>query len=142
MNAYERRLACPSNHARPVNGTWRLGDNERPEKLTCSNGVIQWKAVCRDCNTTSSALPQRFAAEWLANYDGAPTTRVKPAVEHDPCCVIGCDSTDTEYHHFAPWNTFGAEANDWPVLPVCKPHHREWHSRMDGYRWHKPRTAA
>lgn len=81
---------------------------------------------------------ERIAA-WRLYCPGL-TFRINASYERDPCCVRGCADTDTEYHHFAPYNTFANDADNWPCLPVCRTHHREWHMRMDGYRWHARRV--
>jgi hypothetical protein len=62
---------------------------------------------------------------------------VRPPNVYEPCSVRGCPQPGQEWHHFAPRNTFGEEAELWPVMPLCVGHHREWHTRMDGYRWHR-----
>lgn len=46
------------------------------------------------------------------------------------CSVIGCCELGSEWHHFAPYSVFREHANDWPVLPLCRRHHLEWHRKM------------
>jgi hypothetical protein len=55
------------------------------------------------------------------------------------CCVDDCWETRTEVHHFAPRSVFAAEADRWPLLPLCVDHHTTWHAAMNGYCW-SPRT--
>ena len=141
MNRSERIAACPYRHTSAVGG-WFPGENEYLELLICANGRPQLKAVCHGCTDRSSAIPQRFWKEWRLYYPGDVVITQNASWVKDECCVRGCVSRETEYHHFAPWNTFGTEADDWPCLPVCVTHHREWHSRMDGYRWHAARVSV
>lgn len=46
--------------------------------------------------------------------------------EVNVCCYNGCDRTDTEMHHFAPYHLF-PDADKWPVMPLCREHHALWH---------------
>jgi 5-methylcytosine-specific restriction endonuclease McrA len=63
-----------------------------------------------------------------------------PVVEdfsQDHKCAV-CGKTGTEYHHFAPRHLFGDEADKWPGVYLCRPHHTEWHTlvtpNMSGVR--------
>lgn len=44
-----------------------------------------------------------------------------------PCVVDGCDKTESEWHHFAPYHLFGVDADKWPAGYLCKQHHQQWH---------------
>lgn len=53
-----------------------------------------------------------------------------------------CTATvGTEYHHWAPRNTF-PDADQWPGAWLCRSCHRLWHRTMDGYRWHARAATA
>ncbi len=53
----------------------------------------------------------------------------------EECSRNSCRNRDIEWHHIAPKEVFGwEEADEWPVVPLCQEHHREWHRRMIGYR--------
>lgn len=133
---------CDRQHSRKVNGQWVRGDNEEPGEVICANGVTQVKMRCGYCGAKSGALPYKVIHAWgLVQADCTWRVEHEP-YEHQPCIVLNCGLKPTEQHHFAPRNTFGADADLWPVLPLCVAHHREWHQRMDGYRWHRKGIAA
>jgi hypothetical protein len=132
---------CQLQHSSKVDGTWRRGTDETPGKVTCANGAIQVKMRCNACGSKSGALPYLVVREWGISEDDCLWQVVNPPYEHQPCVVEDCGAVPTEWHHFAPRNTFGTEADLWPVLPLCVAHHRAWHQRMDGYRWHRKAVA-
>jgi hypothetical protein len=130
---------CDGPHAEINNGKWRypLG-RTAIRKFIKSNGALNYELVCttHGCRFHSSPIPNK-AAEQLVKKLPALADR-NSTTSTDTCCYIGCDSTAVEWHHFAPYNTFGAEADRFPVMPLCQPHHRSWHSQMDGYQWRRP----
>lgn len=123
---------CTFHHSRKVDDIWIRGERETIEVVRLRNGVISVKLRCI-CGELSGGLPKDVVWEWLDPF-GAIVFRTHDGVQ---CVVATCTSEETEYHHFAPRNTFLLDADDWPILPLCPAHHREWHQRMDGYRWHK-----
>lgn len=137
------RDACTSAHSQKVYppGEWRRGDNEEFGFVVLSNGVVQFRTRCRECGHTSTALPNGLARGWGLTAVDFTWEQINPPRDHEPCSVRDCRMTPTEYHHFAPYNTFGAAANNWPILPLCRDHHVEWHQRMNGYLWHRKGVA-
>lgn len=136
------RTHCPYQHStkRYPEGVWIRGDDEIPGAVYTANGLTQVKMRCNWCGQTSGALPTTLVAEWgIVEYGWSKHHAPR---DYDPCVIKGCDETPTEYHHFAPRNTFGAEAELWPCLPLCRPHHNRWHRQMDGYSWHRKATVA
>lgn len=126
------RPVCPFSHTVKRDGTWRRGDApEAPILITQANGVQQTKLQCVHCGQATGALPAALTARWNL---GTPT-EMRDNRGQDTCSVATCDSREIEWHHFAPRAVFTTEADDWPVMPLCRPHHTEWHRRMDGYRW-------
>lgn len=97
-----------------------------------------YKLRCRRCGTTGGPVGRTLLESWGYTPDDIEWHQTNEAREYEPCSVGKCQTTPTEYHHFAPRNTFGDQADEWPYLPLCRPHHVEWHQRMDGYRWHRP----
>lgn len=144
--SWEARRNCTLAHTRKkYDGTasrWVRGESEDLEMLKASNGRISFHLRCRGCGYRSSAMPFRLLPEWnLDPQRDVARVQINPPGTYAPCVVKGCYVTPTEYHHFSPYNTFGADADSWPVLPLCRPHHVEWHQRMDGYKWHAKRAA-
>jgi hypothetical protein len=130
---------CLVPHTRKVNGTWTRGGETQVEIVTTVNGRLEIKLRCSNCRWLTGAIPDLTARAWgLDKLEGRIYRDNSTTVE---CIVLTCSSTLIEYHHFAPRNTFGEEADDWPILPVCRDHHTEWHTRMDGYQWHRKRSA-
>lgn len=114
------------------------GRETQVEVVFGANGVMAVKLRCGWCRNLTGALPKDVVWEWL-NPFGPVVYRTNQAA--DECCVTTCSSVEVELHHFAPRNTFADDADDWPVMPLCREHHTEWHTRMDGYRWHRKRVA-
>lgn len=38
-----------------------------------------------------------------------------------------CTENAAEDHHSAPRSIFGKDADNWPLIPLCKQHHAVWH---------------
>lgn len=138
--ASEDRPACPFDHAGKHDGEWRRGWLTAIGAVITRNGAIQYKGRCLGCGWTSGPLPHGVATEWLGGQKVA-WLRINEAGEYPACSVRDCGAAGVDRHHFAPRNTFGSEAEDWPVMPLCKDHHVRWHTMMDGYRWHARRSA-
>lgn len=136
--AAKRRSGCRQNHSTSNGQLWSRGDNESLGVIIGADGRPQYKLRCRTCNTSGSAIGRSLLEAWGYSPDDLEWYQVNEARVYDPCSVKDCTVTPTEYHHFAPKNTFGDQADAWPYLPLCRPHHVEWHERMDGYRWHAP----
>lgn len=132
---------CVHQHTTKSHGQWIRGTDETPGLVVCANGTHQVKMQC-SCGHRSSPLPYRLVRAWGIRREDIAWEKVHEPAEYPPCVVAGCGATPTELHHFAPRNTFGADAELWPVSPLCRPHHVEWHRRMDGYAWQKPGVAA
>jgi len=131
--------AC--RHTSKQFGMWRLGQNEDLHAIVTSNQRTQFKLKCRGCGATTGALPHVLVAQWGFGASDIVRVRQNEPYAHEPCSYLRCDAATTEYHHFAPYNTFGNDANNWPVMPLCREHHQEWHRRMSGYQWHRKGVA-
>lgn len=140
---FERRQNCPAPHSVPDRGVWiRGGAHEILGVVICSNGARQYKLRCVVCKTTGGPLPTKLLQAWGYDVGNVEWEQHNaPRVNYAPCSYSGCTVTPTEYHHFAPRNTFHGDADNWPVLPLCRPHHESWHRLMDGYRWHAKGAA-
>lgn len=143
MNLFE---TCPKRHSRkvyttPDRGEWQRGEDEELGIVVLGNGCPQIRTRCRACGATSGALPYSLIIPWGLKLSDFTWSRVNPPTEYPPCTVRKCPRTPTEYHHFAPYNTFGSAADAWPVMPLCKEHHIEWHQTMNGYQWNRKRIA-
>ena len=142
MNNWQRRLLCPLRHCGFKPDGWQQGDADEYYWIVQANSRITIKARCCDCGQKSSSIPFTVWERWYAQ--GArlnPQPQVNAPHQYEPCSVRGCITVPTEYHHFAPYNTFGPDADNWPCLPLCRPHHTHWHKTMDGYRWHAKAAA-
>lgn len=129
-------------------------------------GETHWAGVCHDCRRTcphATVIPgyiikanggeqvQRVCIDCGAGPGGIGPGSVAPArrggkyldlllKDHrDSRVCEHCGSLDgVELHHYAPSNTFD-DAHQWATGYLCVPCHRQWHTAMDGYRWHKKR---
>lgn len=131
---------CYVPHTDIIDGAWVQGQETTIEVVEARNGVVQVKLRCDNCRRLTGPLPKQVVWEWLNPF--APMVFRSNDDRIETCVVADCESTLVERHHFAPRNTFGEQADDWPVLPLCRAHHVEWHTRMDGYRWHRMGVAS
>lgn len=128
---------CDGPHPEKLNGTWRypLG-RTAIRKFIKSNGVTTYELVCttNGCRFKTSAIPSAGAQRLIGKLPMVDARHTSASTH--TCGYLGCDSTEIEWHHYAPRNTFGYEADSYPCLPLCRAHHRHWHQMMDGYRCH------
>lgn len=101
---------------------------------TKRNGVPIYDLCCLHCGRRIRHLSRKVFNE--LSERGKRIEYATPAAGETPVCVVrGCTTIGYEYHHFAPRNVFGFHnANRWPCLRVCKPHHTAWHQGMNGFR--------
>ncbi len=118
---------------------WILGSNEQTEIIIHRRGR-QVKRRCLDCGHLGGAMPMQSVWEWIDRL-GTPVIRYGDLSSYPPCSYTGCTTPGVDRHHFAPYNTFGPDADNWPVMPLCQEHHREWHGRMSGYQWNAKAVA-
>lgn len=132
---------CHERHASKIGGRWFRGTDDELGFLFQGNGAVKYRLRCRACHCESSDIPHNQGRRW---QEASPITwtRIRPSNVYPPCVVLGCLQDGSEDHHFAPRNTFGDEADNWPVLALCHEHHFFWHRTMDGYRWHARAVAA
>lgn len=115
---------------------WVLGGTNEQTEIVVHRRGIQVKRRCTNCGTATGALPMQAVWEWIGDL-GKPVVRHSDFMEpYPPCSYKDCVEPGADMHHFAPRNTFGEDADNWPVMPLCQPHHQEWHRRMTGYSWH------
>lgn len=135
----DHRGYCAGPHPEIYEKKWRFPQGRTAiRKFIKSNGVTNFELVCtvRGCRFNTSPIPNAAAEQLLERLPILPT-RYASQVGRHTCCYDGCDSTEIEWHHFAPRNTFGIESERFPIHPLCREHHRYWHQTMDGYRWHR-----
>ena len=94
------------------------------------SGAIAIGAYCQDCDrraTNEPWLPKsQFTAEQIAsmpvhdNYTGGAVCQYKD-----------CNATGIEWNHYAPRALFGEDAENWPIGPLCRAHHRTWHTGLE-----------
>jgi hypothetical protein len=112
-------------------GEWRRGSASSLGVHVLPNGKRSWRDRCV-CGW-ESAPP---ALEVVKAWGGVETWHVDdPPRPWIPCGYKGCPDEGHDLHHFAPKNTFGDDADNWITGFLCRAHHNEWHSRMDGYQW-------
>lgn len=97
------------------------------------NGTTQVRLQCARCYVGRTLSYAELEAHGVDPYSLEPTR--SHLGENGDCIVVDCYAIDVEFHHFAPKSVFGMEANDWPVMPVCRDHHTIWHLAMNGYQW-------
>ena len=61
---------------------------------------------------------------WIDDIPEIPTKQpTKP-------CHVCKTVTQVEVHHLAPYGRFGADADKWPTVEVCRACHELWHQKM------------
>lgn len=137
------RETCTEWHCeKNPGGIWSRGTADAYGLVYSGTGVPAPKAECRKCGARSGAIPYDVFKTWNIKPEQIEWVISHHTANNVECVVVDCERIDVEWHHFAPRNTFGSDAEMWPCLPVCRGHHREWHQRMDGYHWHSARVAA
>lgn len=129
---------CDGPHPEKHDGKWRYPEGRTAiRRFIKANGGISYELVCMTvgCKFKSSPIPSAAAPHLTARLP-VFEDRYTESNGH-VCCYHGCGSTHIEWHHFAPRNTFGREADNYPVAPLCPKHHRQWHATMDGYQWRR-----
>lgn len=141
---YQPHTNCPEDHARRIGpGDWSMGSASTIGFIVQGDGRHTFRALCTACNEHSGAIPMAVIRRWYkAGIFVLTHFGTNSPFDYPTCCVRDCTQPGAEMHHFSPRNTFGIDADDWPVLPICRDHHREWHTRMDGYRWNAPAVVA
>lgn len=129
-------MACEREHAHP-NGQetrWYVPDDARLGVVVGGGGGrSNYKLRCPECGHEAGPIPYSVVDRLV--LEGRKVTWWRGPLHEPPdCSVDRCAEPGTEDHHFAPKNVFGADADRWPIAPLCHEHHREWHERMDGYR--------
>ena len=126
---------CDGPHPGKYQGKWRYPVGRTAiRKFTKANGSINYELLCtvEGCRFKTSSIPNVMAEPLLAKL---PILAGRHNNSGRVCSYQGCESTHIEFHHFAPRNTFGLEAENYPIHPLCREHHHHWHQQMDGYRW-------
>lgn len=140
----ERGLCVDRQHAYKIDGNrWSYPTDRTAIRMFIkSNGVVNYEFVCtvNGCRWHSAAIPNELAKSALKKLP-ILEPRQSDYAGIDVCGYRGCESTDVERHHYAPRNTFGFEADNFPCLPLCRDHHRYWHQKMDGYQWRQKSTG-
>jgi len=134
-NWIDHRGHCDGPHAEKRDGKWRYPQGSTAiRKFVKSSGAVTHELVCtiEGCRFHTSPIPNSAAQALLQKLPVLETRSSEPT--GDTCSYMGCESTDIEWHHFAPRNTF-ADADHYPVMPLCRWHHHSWHQAMNGYQW-------
>lgn len=133
---------CTALHAYKLDGQpWQRGDDDALGTHTMGNGVTHYRLRCNKCGQQSGAVPTVLAAEWMRAGEPLAWQTAKTPNTYAPCSYQGCTNPGMHAHHTAPRNTFGPEAEHYPVVYLCQAHHTHWHQRMDGYRWQARRAS-
>lgn len=100
------------------------------------NGRTHIRAWCDYCErwhifkAGGVNLPKAsFIAQWDMMPALLPVKVSEPFGYKNVCVVSGCDETLGEWHHILPRH-LSLEADNWPMVWLCTPHHVEWHRRV------------
>lgn len=92
-----------------------------------SNGAEVVREWCELCGWRSQEIARsRYSSDTLAALP-----LIEDLVTTDTTCGYrGCVNTAVENHHYAPQAIFGAEADNYPIGPLCVEHHNHWHNTI------------
>ena len=136
-------MTCPEIHSQiktgeDYDGSWITGSNEHLVIEKLNGRILMYRAVCNVCGTRSSSMPKAVFVWRKWHCEVRTVERDNGVADETPCVVGGCPGRDIQWHHIAPRSVFGAAAEAWPIIPVCQPHHSEWHDAMADYNvFHK-----
>jgi hypothetical protein len=116
-------------------------DRIKLRTLMQRNGIPQYALYCVTRGRRGSFIPKHIAAA-IAEQHGIHVDEIPVFRDNRPgccdgsgcadcvheCCEVCGSFTAVQYHHWAPWYLFGADANDWPTSFLCALCHRRWHS--------------
>jgi hypothetical protein len=105
------------------------GRNLTPYRQINGNGATVIILRCDNCGRNPDAAQPFQRKSDYPNFDTFPILQ-NYIINKEPCAVLGCENTDTEYHHFAPRYLFGADAERYPREYLCRMHHKEWHDKV------------
>lgn len=125
---------CPLVHTTPSVNGWQFTESIELGALIKRNGVVEYRVRCTGCGTESSGIGNNNFRLLLARGLEFTWFRQENNDSQLRCSHKTCTRDGIEWHHIAPRNTF-PDADDWPILPLCRFHHQHWHQMMDGYRW-------
>lgn len=116
-------------------------DRVKLRALVQRNGIRQYAIYCYQSGWRGSFIPKVLATQ-VADLHGCHLDDIPVWQDNRPGCCdgSGCENcvdtacehcgsyTAVQWHHWAPWHLFGADANDWPISPLCAICHRHWHA--------------
>lgn len=88
----------------------------------------EWR--CDDCHRPNPYGDRGIfiPKEWVRNNLTRQQIATLPIIRADgELKCRKCGAIGAEWHHWAPKGIFGGEADEWPVDPLCKKCHDQWH---------------
>jgi len=133
---------CPNPHSHQISKTkWNVHPSNILGVIVQCNGIRKYVLKCQECHRSLGTPTKAIAAEMIRRGYEPVILRVNPPTDYNPCSYRDCPEPGIDMHHWAPRNVFGCwDCDNWPVSYLCKDHHREWHTRMDGYRRNAKRS--
>jgi hypothetical protein len=135
---------CSNPHSQRITKwKWSIHPSNTLGVIIQANGVRKYIVQCPECETSLGTPSKDIVAELVRRGYEPVVLRVNPPMEYGPCSYRDCVEPGIDMHHWAPRNVFGCwDCDNWPVSYLCKSHHSEWHSRMDGYRRNAKRSES
>ena len=137
---------CVFTHAEmQADKTWKFPDANTFQLggVIKSNGQIAYRVRCVGCGKMSGELKKSDFISLIGQGKQYAWTRESNSnADVGVCQVRGCGSRHTELHHTSPRSVFGEQAEDWPLIYLCKKHHVEFHTKMTGYQWNSKGVDA
>ena len=101
----------------------KCGNEGTLKTVIMQNGGVQIKYVCA-CGNRSNPIAKKEVEAAGIDISLLPVDANYAEIE---CEVQGCFNLGYEWHHIAPRHLFGSEAGLWPMIKLCKIHHKQWH---------------
>jgi len=106
----------------------KCGGNGELKRTIFSNGDIHVSYCCEKCGHSTPWLKKDEIIKAAINIYELELREIWNGNEKRQCEVEGCLNTGYEWHHIAPRHLFGDEYGRWPIVKLCKYHHRQWHA--------------
>lgn len=108
-----------------------------------ANDIFRYFWYCDTCERITPAgysIPHEEIDRWMSSWtetqkDNFYIVRLLNDYRGDIKCAV-CQKRGGELHHWAPQSLaahFGDNWDKWPVVYLCREHHRQWHEIVTWY---------
>lgn len=115
----------------PPADCWKCGAMSTRMRVANTHGGYNVTEWCLHCDSSAVRNRAWVPTRGLTSINDLPIKQPRQGYYRDEhLCTVCGEMGLLECHHLAPWAQFGAAADRWPTVMVCRPCHEEWHRRM------------